>query len=1355
MNKNLCLFFCGFIMLAFSGACYGQLQVISTIAGNPSVSPGYTGDGGPASVALLHSPASVATDAAGNLYVADFANHVVRKINTAGVISTFAGNGTAGYSGDGSSATAAMLNGPTGLAVDAANNVYIADATGNVIRMVTALGTISTFAGTGSAGFSGDLGPATAASISSPYGVTTDAVGNVYIADYGNAVVRKVTAGTINTIAGTPGVGGYSGDNGSATAAMLNGPTDVAVDNIGNTYIADNGNHVVRKIDALGTITTAAGNGTFGNTGNGIAATAAELSNPYGIAVDALGNVYVADQLNNLVRKISTAGIITNFAGTGSFAETGNGELATNADIATPTDVTVDAFGHTYIADFNSNVIRMLTPDNPPGFIYGATQHLSVCENSGTISMDTMLSVIDSDIAQTEIWSVNFAPAHGLLAGFNDTLLSTGDTLTPVGLRYTPATGFSGTDSFKIAVSDGPATTIATVFVTVNPTPVVVPVSSQAVCNGDTASSIMFTGFLVGTVFNWTNTDTSIGLADTGTGNIDSFAARNSTSAPVVATIVVTPSANSCVGIAQSFMVTVNPTPMLTVVATPGSICDSTLYSYVLTSPTAGTTFTWTRAAITGISNPMASGTDTINEILTNTTVSPIVVAYADTLQANGCMNSQVTSITVNPRPVLTSTLAPSSVCDSMTFTYIPTSATSGTTFAWSRDSVIGIRNSPVTGTDTINETLVNYTANPLTVNYIYALRANGCTDTQTVSFQVFPNPMLNSVLSPLAVCDSTLFMYVPTSGTAGTTYTWNRPFTLGIGTAPNNGTDTIREYLDNIVSDPVVVTYTYTLTANGCSNTEDLTVTVDPTPVLSSPLTASTCDSTLFTYTFASATGGTTYTWTRAVVAGINDTASSGTGDINEVLVNTTANPLVVTYVATLTANGCTNTQNINVTVNSRPVLSSTLTPPAICDSTLFTYIPTSNSDGIIFTWVRPFVLGIDDTAVAGSDTVSEYLVNTTTAPITVTYIYTLNESGCTNTQDVTVSVNPKPLLTNSTSGFAICNGATFSYTPLSATTGTVFTWTRSSVAGITPATGAGNGAINEALENSTSSPIGVVFVYTLTANGCANNEDVMLTVNPKPAIPAITLGAPSSVCDVTYFWNFGASAPPAAGILYKWSATNAVISDTGSTKQYALVNFKTSGDAIVMLTATSTSTGCYNTASYPVNVGSTDADAPAVVTYFNHSFVCLQNDEEAYQWGYDDAATLAPTTIAGAINQDYVDSMPDYTTHNYWVMVTHNGCTQKAYYNKPSNATMKIAATEISVYPNPAHDNVSVEVNTTVTGNMSVELVNMLGQKLVTEPMTDTKVQVSMAGLPTGMYFVNCYRDGIRLSTTRVIKN
>lgn len=285
--------------------------IINTIAGNGTA--GYSGDGGQATDAELHNPEGVAIDNAGNIYIADYANNRIRKVNTAGIISTVAGNGTAGYSGDGAAATAAKINGPQGVAVDAVGNLYIADQTNNVIRMVNTTGTITTVAGNVTQGYSGDSGPATAATINQPYGVACDAVGNMYIADQGNSCVRKVNAsGIISTIAGNA-TQGYSGDGGAATIAQLFYPRDVTVDAAGNLYIADLNNNVIRKVNTSGIITTIAGNGFNAGTGNGGYsgdggnATAAKLNGSRGVVCDAFGNLFIADTYNNRLRMVTNA----------------------------------------------------------------------------------------------------------------------------------------------------------------------------------------------------------------------------------------------------------------------------------------------------------------------------------------------------------------------------------------------------------------------------------------------------------------------------------------------------------------------------------------------------------------------------------------------------------------------------------------------------------------------------------------------------------------------------------------------------------------------------------------------------------------------------------------------------------------------------------------------------------------------------------------------------------------------------------------------------------------------------------------------------------------------------------------
>jgi len=330
---------------------------ITTVAGNGQ--SGYSGDGGPATAASLHLT-GVAVDAAGNLYIADGSR--VRKVTPAGTITTLAGNGQFKYGGDGGLAAAASLNEPGGVALDAAGNLYTADSFNSRIRKVTPGGTIATVAGNGQSGYSGDGGPATAASLTYPSGVAVDAAGNLYIGDMWNGRIRKVTpAGTITTVAGSWRAG-YSGDGGPATAASLNGPQGVAVDAAGNLYIADGDNWRIRKVTPGGTIATVAGSGHQGYSGDGGPATAASLSYPSGVAVDAAGNLYIADRLNNRIRKVTPSGTIATVAGNGQSGYSGDGGPATAASLSYPSGVAVDAAGNLYIADPGNSRIRKVTP---------------------------------------------------------------------------------------------------------------------------------------------------------------------------------------------------------------------------------------------------------------------------------------------------------------------------------------------------------------------------------------------------------------------------------------------------------------------------------------------------------------------------------------------------------------------------------------------------------------------------------------------------------------------------------------------------------------------------------------------------------------------------------------------------------------------------------------------------------------------------------------------------------------------------------------------------------------------------------------------------------------------------------
>lgn len=333
--------------------------MITTVAGNNTsgTGSGSSGDGGPAIAAALANPYDVVADNIGNIYLIDgFSTYSIRKVSSAGIITRYAGNNTSGFSGDGGPATSAQLNSPWGLALDVSGNLYITDAGNRVIRKVSTTGTISTIAGIpGSFGYSGDGGPATSALLGAPAGIAIDAAGNVFFADPGMHVVRKIAVnGIITTVAGTGGTGGFSGDGGTATAAHLHTPWDVCVDASGNLYIADKDNHVIRKVNGSGIITTVAGTaGVNGFSGDGSSAVTAKLDNPQSVSVDASGNLYISDYGNNRIRKVNSTGTISTIAGNGQVLVMGDGPDFYGGDYGPATSASVYApYGNFQVNNF-------------------------------------------------------------------------------------------------------------------------------------------------------------------------------------------------------------------------------------------------------------------------------------------------------------------------------------------------------------------------------------------------------------------------------------------------------------------------------------------------------------------------------------------------------------------------------------------------------------------------------------------------------------------------------------------------------------------------------------------------------------------------------------------------------------------------------------------------------------------------------------------------------------------------------------------------------------------------------------------------------------------------------------------
>lgn len=335
-----------FAICANGQSPFVSFQQITTLAGNGV--QGYAGDGGPATQAEFGPYLSgTVTDSAFNSYICDAGNARIRKVDASGIITTFAGNGTSGYSGDGGIATSATLNGPDGIVVDSSGNVYFTEFNNKTLRMVDTNGVISTFAS-----FTGQ-----------PTDVAIDANGNFYVALYAeNRIVKITPQGVQSTFAGSFNAG-YSGDGGAATSARLNNPNSVSVDAAGNVYIADVNNNVIRKVDTSGTITTFAGNGSAGYSGDGGPATLAQLNAPSHPALDEFGNVYIPDSTNNVIRVVQTDGTISTFAGTGTAGYFGDGGpgLAAKLNVPVQMNFTNGTFGFT---DSYNEVIRQFLRQN-------------------------------------------------------------------------------------------------------------------------------------------------------------------------------------------------------------------------------------------------------------------------------------------------------------------------------------------------------------------------------------------------------------------------------------------------------------------------------------------------------------------------------------------------------------------------------------------------------------------------------------------------------------------------------------------------------------------------------------------------------------------------------------------------------------------------------------------------------------------------------------------------------------------------------------------------------------------------------------------------------------------------------
>lgn len=790
------------------------------------------------------------------------------------------------------------------------------------------------------------------------------------------------------------------------------------------------------------------------------------------------------------------------------------------------------------------------------------------------------------------------------------------------------------------------------VTVTVNQPPVLTSSLTPAgICSG-ASFSYTPTSSVQGSTFSWTRAAVQgiSNAAANGTGNPNETLV-NTTGLPINVTYVYTLNANGCAG-AQTYnvVVSVRPYPSLLSEINPPAICSGNAFNYTPLSSSLDATFTWTRAAVQGISNIAANGTDNPNEVLDNTTTNAINVAYAFTVSSGGCTNPNPVNVTVSvkPSPRLTSSVNVPAICSGTAFNYSPTSNVVNTNFAWTRVVVDGIDNPVANGSNAINETLNNVAGLPLSVLYQYTLTANGCAAAQpsVIEVTVNPLPVLSSDRIAPDICSGELFSYLPKSLTPGTSFSWTRAAVSGISAAAASGTGNPAEVLTNTTNNPLTVVYVYRLSSNSCDNPVGYNIEVDvnPVPLLTSATTTpDLCSGQIFNYTPNSSVPNTTFSWTRGNVNGISNTPATGTGNPNEALENTTAAPITVTYVYSLSVDGCVNasTYAITVKVNPKPTLSSTLNPPALCSGTAFSYTPTSSTAGATFSWSRQAVTGISNAAANGSGNPNETLINTTSAPINVTYTYLISANLCVNSisNSIVVTVNPLPTLSSELALDPSCSSAGFSYTPTSATAGTSFAWTRAAVSGISNATASGFGTINESLSNTSNAPVLVSYIFTLSANGCTNPAtfSVNKEINPVPALTSSL--TPFPICSGSTL----AYTPTSnvSGTTYTWTRAavdginNPASNGTGDINEVLLNT--TTGSLNVVYQYALTANGCSNPNNTQVTVAInakpilvTNNPAPRCTTLINlqEAAVTAGSSAGLTLTYWRDAATTVPFT-------------------------------------------------------------------------------------------------------------------------------
>lgn len=949
-----------------------------------------------------------------------------------------------------------------------------------------------------------------------------------------------------------------------------------------------------------------------------------------------------------------------------------------------------------------------------------------------------------------------------------------------------------------------PGATPDVFLIAVTPGPVLITAKTGTVCTG---SAFAYTAgsSVQNTTFSWTRPSDSFGNNAAGASSaIINEVLNNTSPLPVIVKYAFQlTSGVSCAG-TDTLAVTVFPKPVL---SSPLNVitCDSVPFVYLATSATPGTSITWVRNPVDGISNGFASGsTNLVNESLNNTTTDTVNVIYNFTLTANGCAsNFQDVIAKVSPNPVLNNIVLRDTTCNNTLFEYEATSTISGTTFTWKRDSVAGISN-PADSAEGpfISETLLNTTASPVEVVYEYTLtEPNGCPFQQNLVVTVFPTLVLTTDTS-LTTCDNSPFVYQALTNTTGVLFSWSRDVVNGISNAAASSANSlINEVLDNATDTSLVVTYSYSLQIGDCIYHQDVEVTVNPTMALSSPPVASICNNELFTYQAASTTPGAYFSWSRLADTIGNAAASADTSLISEIIFNDTPTPKTVTYLFTLTTpdSVCSNVTSVVVTVNPTPVIDPVPDQVYCHNDAIESLAFTSATPDAVFTWTSTADIGF---GLAGTGALPFFFAtNPDTIPVTTTVEIQV-VSGPDNCEgenySFDVTVNPVPKLISS-AGVSICSGNYLNYAITPSYQNNVFySWITLPVQFVS-----GNNSkfvadtvniIPDLLIDSIDNAkilveYGITLIYSVGANFCISDTTIGVTINPSPPLPLFTSLLPntdtvtlchgseninfnindnSNAKGLTYYW---ASEPPGAVDIRNSVNPNTVISFNGPAETVVIKAYAFNSEALGGCPDSTSQVVLITSNSDSINERRIFMKQPGNLLVYPDNSLAI---DSGYQWGYDirlnDSTLGAPDSIPNQVYQVFTPESKfinagqlDTVNYAFWVLLKDGLCRSKVYYNGPyapkKLASENQAGTEPTVhaYPNPSSGDFTISIRGNIYGILQMRMYNMMGERVYENSLEkrtgETSLMISEPQWPAGIYLLELSGSDQKTLTSRMI--